>query len=229
MAQRWLVLSVLLVAGCAPTRSPTAPSTPRASASSSTPHEVVAPAPPPPTSPGSSSPVPTLETERRAMLAELVAVDTSHGHETDVLRPIASALRPGCPTELVESAARARQPRRALQGDRREEAAPAHRARRRRARRGAAVDGAALPRHGEGRLSLGPRRQRRQGHGRRNRRPRPGDRPQPTPSRATSSSRSPPAKRPAGRGRALAHEHRKDLIDAEIALNEGGDTWLADD
>lgn len=37
---------------------------------------------------GASSSVPTLEAERRAILAELISIDTSHGHETDALRPI---------------------------------------------------------------------------------------------------------------------------------------------
>jgi acetylornithine deacetylase/succinyl-diaminopimelate desuccinylase-like protein len=42
--------------------------------------------------------------ETRATLDELVAVDTSHGHETDVLEPLAERLRPFLPVELVESA-----------------------------------------------------------------------------------------------------------------------------
>src|SRR2546426_5411303 len=47
------------------------------------------PAAAPAGSPGGSSSGPTLEAERRAVLEELIAVDTSHGHETDALRPIA--------------------------------------------------------------------------------------------------------------------------------------------
>src|ERR1700689_4309057 len=42
-----------------------------------------------PAPPKSSPPVLSLEAERRAVLDELVAVDTSHGHEIDALRPIA--------------------------------------------------------------------------------------------------------------------------------------------
>jgi acetylornithine deacetylase/succinyl-diaminopimelate desuccinylase-like protein len=43
--------------------------------------------------------------ETRTFLAELVAVDTSHGHETDALKPIAERFRAaGLPFELVESA-----------------------------------------------------------------------------------------------------------------------------
>jgi acetylornithine deacetylase/succinyl-diaminopimelate desuccinylase-like protein len=40
----------------------------------------------------------------RASLNALVAVDTSHGHETDALRPIAEQLRAWLPVEIVESA-----------------------------------------------------------------------------------------------------------------------------
>jgi acetylornithine deacetylase/succinyl-diaminopimelate desuccinylase-like protein len=43
--------------------------------------------------------------ETRRYLDELVAIDTSHGHETDALRPIAERFRAaGLPLELVESA-----------------------------------------------------------------------------------------------------------------------------
>src|SRR5690349_18801344 len=43
--------------------------------------------------------------DTRRYLDELVAVDTSHGHETDALRPIADRFRAaGLPLELVESA-----------------------------------------------------------------------------------------------------------------------------
>src|SRR5271170_6286931 len=42
--------------------------------------------------------------DTRSTLEALVAVDTSHGHETDALRPIADRLRASMPVELVESA-----------------------------------------------------------------------------------------------------------------------------
>jgi acetylornithine deacetylase/succinyl-diaminopimelate desuccinylase-like protein len=43
--------------------------------------------------------------ETRATLEQLVAVDTSHGHETDLLAPIAARFRAvGLPTEILESA-----------------------------------------------------------------------------------------------------------------------------
>jgi acetylornithine deacetylase/succinyl-diaminopimelate desuccinylase-like protein len=42
--------------------------------------------------------------DTRAALNALVAVDTSHGHETDALQPIAAQLRAWFPVELVESA-----------------------------------------------------------------------------------------------------------------------------
>ncbi len=46
-----------------------------------------------------------LADETRATLDSLVAVDTSHGHETDALKPIADRLRAaGLPVEIVESA-----------------------------------------------------------------------------------------------------------------------------
>ena len=52
-----------------------------------------------------ASPAPSrsIEEETRATLDQLVAVDTSHGHETDALKPIADRLRPLLPLELVES------------------------------------------------------------------------------------------------------------------------------
>jgi acetylornithine deacetylase/succinyl-diaminopimelate desuccinylase-like protein len=50
-------------------------------------------------------PVRSLPDETRATLEQLVAVDTSHGHETDALKPIDARLRAaGLATELVESA-----------------------------------------------------------------------------------------------------------------------------
>jgi acetylornithine deacetylase/succinyl-diaminopimelate desuccinylase-like protein len=53
----------------------------------------------------SSRPARSLGDETRAELNELVAVDTSHGHETSALAPIAERLRAaGLAVELVESA-----------------------------------------------------------------------------------------------------------------------------
>jgi acetylornithine deacetylase/succinyl-diaminopimelate desuccinylase-like protein len=78
-----LVLLPVLLAGCA--ERPAAP--PRA------------PPPAPPAVTGS------LGEETRVLLDRLVAADTSHGHETDVLLPIADLLRTVLPVELVESAA----------------------------------------------------------------------------------------------------------------------------
>jgi acetylornithine deacetylase/succinyl-diaminopimelate desuccinylase-like protein len=50
-------------------------------------------------------PVRSLADETRATLEQLVSVDTSHGHETDALRPIAERLRAaGLPAEILESA-----------------------------------------------------------------------------------------------------------------------------
>jgi acetylornithine deacetylase/succinyl-diaminopimelate desuccinylase-like protein len=46
-----------------------------------------------------------FDEETRAVLEQLVSVDTSHGHETDALAPIAERLRPLMPVQIVESAA----------------------------------------------------------------------------------------------------------------------------
>src|SRR5947209_7754372 len=47
----------------------------------------------------------SLEVDTRATLEQLVAVDTSHGHETEALQPIAARLREaGLSVELLESA-----------------------------------------------------------------------------------------------------------------------------
>jgi acetylornithine deacetylase/succinyl-diaminopimelate desuccinylase-like protein len=68
------------------------------------------PASAPPSTPASTSaltpgPARPLADETRATLDELVSVDTSHGHESDALRPIADRLRAaGLPAEILESA-----------------------------------------------------------------------------------------------------------------------------
>jgi acetylornithine deacetylase/succinyl-diaminopimelate desuccinylase-like protein len=59
--------------------------------------------------PRASAPPPagfrSLEDETRSTLEQLVRVDTSHGHETDALKPLAARLRKaGLPVELIESA-----------------------------------------------------------------------------------------------------------------------------
>jgi acetylornithine deacetylase/succinyl-diaminopimelate desuccinylase-like protein len=51
--------------------------------------------PPPPSA--------AFPTDARAALDAFVAVDTSHGHETDLLTPIAEKLRGSMPVQLVES------------------------------------------------------------------------------------------------------------------------------
>ena len=164
------------------------------------------PATPPTTAEGAQRP---LVEETRATLEQLVAVDTSHGHETDFLRPIERACaRRGCEPELVESGPGRGNLVARYKGDRREEAALAHRARRRRARRGPAVDRPAVPRHREGRVSLGPRRQRRQGHGRGDRgdRARDGQRTRPSLSRDVIFALTAGEETGGDVGRALADE-----------------------
>jgi acetylornithine deacetylase/succinyl-diaminopimelate desuccinylase-like protein len=51
----------------------------------------------------SPSPPLSLADETRATLDQLVAVDTSHGRESDALRPILDRLRPLLPVAIVES------------------------------------------------------------------------------------------------------------------------------
>ncbi|MBV9946416.1 MAG: M20/M25/M40 family metallo-hydrolase [Myxococcales bacterium] len=59
-----------------------------------------------PSAPSAAPASPQISVEARNVLDQLVAVDTSHGHETDALQPIAARLRaaPGLSVELVESA-----------------------------------------------------------------------------------------------------------------------------
>ncbi|HEX4448713.1 MAG TPA: M20/M25/M40 family metallo-hydrolase [Polyangiaceae bacterium] len=54
--------------------------------------------------PASPSALAAFGADTRAALDALVAVDTSHGHETDVLKPLADRLRPSMAVELLESA-----------------------------------------------------------------------------------------------------------------------------
>jgi acetylornithine deacetylase/succinyl-diaminopimelate desuccinylase-like protein len=75
------------------TPTPTATSTPT-STSTSTPTSTST----------STSPALSFTAETRATLEALVKVDTSHGHESDALQPIADRLRPLLPVELLESA-----------------------------------------------------------------------------------------------------------------------------
>lgn len=98
---RWLALAALAGAACAdsPPPSPRAP-------------EPAAPAPvaAPPTAP-TAAPAPqadvvprSVEEEARQVLDELVAVDTSHGGETAALKPVVERFaRAGVKAEIVES------------------------------------------------------------------------------------------------------------------------------
>ena len=104
---RILVPLTAMVAACAgavpavpPVPAPSATSAPTASTAVAAAPSVVAPS----AAPLAATPLPFVE-EQRAILNELLAVDTSHGHETDALRPIAARLvAAGVPHELVESA-----------------------------------------------------------------------------------------------------------------------------
>jgi len=96
-----IVLGCCLAAACASAASPTSPSSPSASEVSAVGSR---PAAETAGSPRASSSVPTLEAERRAILAELISFDTSHGHETDALEPIARRLEDaGVHAELLEA------------------------------------------------------------------------------------------------------------------------------
>jgi acetylornithine deacetylase/succinyl-diaminopimelate desuccinylase-like protein len=91
-----LALATCLACAASPPGPATAPSSPPPSPASPLPGLSTPPAALPP---------PTLEAERRALLAELVAVDTSHGHEIDALRPVAARLeRSGIHADLFEAA-----------------------------------------------------------------------------------------------------------------------------
>jgi acetylornithine deacetylase/succinyl-diaminopimelate desuccinylase-like protein len=98
---RWLALAALAGASCAegpPPRPPAAPAP-----------APVAPPVAPPAAPPAAPPVDaaprSLEDEARQILDGLVAVDTSHGGETAALKPVAERLRAaGLSPEIVESA-----------------------------------------------------------------------------------------------------------------------------
>lgn len=97
----WLA-TACLVACAAPRVDPVPPLT---SAAPSPPAALAVAAAAPPLAVASSSPVLPFEEERRALLDELVAVDTSHGHETDAARIAAAHLeRAGLHAEVIESA-----------------------------------------------------------------------------------------------------------------------------
>ena len=110
---RSAIPSVLLVcAACAssPTsqgdgaKVPTSPSSRESGAATVTSPPSIPPAPS--TAPTAGTASRSLAEEMRAALNELVAVDTSHGHETDALKPLAERLRAAGLTgvELLESA-----------------------------------------------------------------------------------------------------------------------------
>jgi acetylornithine deacetylase/succinyl-diaminopimelate desuccinylase-like protein len=96
-------LLLLALAGCAPA-TVAAPSAPIGAA----PHaSILAPEQPPPESSAarSAAPPPPFAAEYRRLLEQMVAVDTSHGSETKLLEPIAALYRDaGVPVQIVESA-----------------------------------------------------------------------------------------------------------------------------
>ncbi len=93
-------LAALAAAACGPEPAPRAPAPAPALASGPAPRAAAPPAPPP----ADVAPR-SLEEEARQILDDLVAVDTSHGGETTALRPVAERLRrAGLAPEIVESA-----------------------------------------------------------------------------------------------------------------------------
>jgi acetylornithine deacetylase/succinyl-diaminopimelate desuccinylase-like protein len=102
MRLSWIVLGCCVAAACASAGSPAASSS---SASASSAGQPVAFAAGTAGAPGAPSSVPTLEAERRAILAELISFDTSHGHETDALGPIAKRFEDaGVQADIFEPA-----------------------------------------------------------------------------------------------------------------------------
>ena len=97
-----LLFSLLAGAACAPAAAaPTpAPVTAASAAPKAAANASIAP------SPQADAPLRPLAEETRATLDQLVAVDTSHGHETDALEPIAQRFRAAglAGVELLESA-----------------------------------------------------------------------------------------------------------------------------
>jgi acetylornithine deacetylase/succinyl-diaminopimelate desuccinylase-like protein len=99
-------LVALTLAGCAADQSavapPAAPAAPQVGAPS-----VAPPAPPAPaasTAVAPATPPPSYDAEYRQLLEQMVAVDTSHGGETKLLEPIAALYRGvGVPVQILES------------------------------------------------------------------------------------------------------------------------------
>jgi acetylornithine deacetylase/succinyl-diaminopimelate desuccinylase-like protein len=92
MRPSWIILGCCLAVACASGPSPNSssrPPHPSASDAAAVGSQPVIFAGQAAGSPGASPSAPTLEAERRAILAELISFDTSHGHETDALRAIA--------------------------------------------------------------------------------------------------------------------------------------------
>jgi acetylornithine deacetylase/succinyl-diaminopimelate desuccinylase-like protein len=101
---------VLSLAGCATnpatTPAPAAPLSPPASASgSASPSSPLPGSPPPSASPtAAATPPASYEAHYRQLLEQLVTVDTSHGNETKLLDPIAALYRDaGVPVQILES------------------------------------------------------------------------------------------------------------------------------
>jgi len=94
---------LLLLAGCAADQGTVAPPP------APVPPPVVAPAVPPPppvaTAPAPVLPPPSFEAQYRQLLEQMVGVDTSHGGETKLLEPVAALYREvGVPVQILESA-----------------------------------------------------------------------------------------------------------------------------
>ena len=94
-------LLILALAGCAADQGTVAPPP------APIPAPVVAPAAPPsaPPGPARATPPPSYDAQYRQLLEQMVSVDTSHGGETKLLEPIAALYRDaGVPVQIRESA-----------------------------------------------------------------------------------------------------------------------------
>ena len=105
MNRRLAALLLFALAACADNQPP-----PAAAPAAAAP-PVAAPIPPPPpppavsVAPAAPSAPPSYEAEYRRLLEQMVAVDTSHGGETKLLEPIAALYRDaGVPVQILESA-----------------------------------------------------------------------------------------------------------------------------
>ncbi|HEY2509732.1 MAG TPA: M20/M25/M40 family metallo-hydrolase, partial [Polyangiaceae bacterium] len=97
-------LLVLLLTACAAEQAAAPPPSPPAATAPPAALPAPAPAPPRATAPAAPSLPTDLQAAYRQLLSEMVSVDTSHGDESRVLEPIAALYRDaGVPVQILES------------------------------------------------------------------------------------------------------------------------------